>query len=252
MKKTMCIIIGLFFAIAARAQVCCTAGNEEACCAAKGKKWCADDGTCRKKCLSEMCPPGYEFDMQIMTCKKTVDLCAGISCTGCETCNATTGQCELPSDCVCIDGSCHTCEDGSVPYAESTYDDGTPKTGGCCQVEVTPIQMSATENVRNGGLVNACISNLELAACTSYDEEGRCLSYTSIGDACVPYVRSTYADGTPKTGDYCCELHIYELGTPDGGYVRGCGGDESCCTAYGEGGVCTQISQAYMECHPNK
>ena len=108
MKKALSIIIALFWAISAEAQVCCQAGNEAACCATKGKKWCADEGACRTKCLSEMCPPGYAFDMEIMTCKKVTqepetesegeitefDLCAGVVCTGCNACNPENGQCE--------------------------------------------------------------------------------------------------------------------------------------------------------------
>ena len=50
--------------------LCCTLGEETACCATIGRKWCPKEGECRTKCLDELCPDGYIFDTSLMKCKK--------------------------------------------------------------------------------------------------------------------------------------------------------------------------------------
>jgi len=46
MKKAFAIIIGLFFAVAAQAHICCTPGNEASCCASFGKNFHPDTISC--------------------------------------------------------------------------------------------------------------------------------------------------------------------------------------------------------------
>ena len=55
MRKVLIFFL-MLTAFSARADMCCTSGNESACCAAGGKKYCTDEGTgtCRTKCLSEI------------------------------------------------------------------------------------------------------------------------------------------------------------------------------------------------------
>ena len=69
MKKYL-ILLGLLVCFSAQADVCCTEGNEAACCQAQGKKYCADEGACRTKCLNELCPEGYTYSTTLLKCEK--------------------------------------------------------------------------------------------------------------------------------------------------------------------------------------
>ena len=73
MKKYLSLIVLsiLYAGICLGAELlCCTLGEEAACCATIGRKWCPKEGECRTKCLDELCPKGYVFDASLMKCKK--------------------------------------------------------------------------------------------------------------------------------------------------------------------------------------
>ena len=69
MKKYL-ILLGALVCFSAQADVCCTAGSEQACCQSQGgKKYCANDHSCRTKCTNELCPEGYTYSYDSATGK---------------------------------------------------------------------------------------------------------------------------------------------------------------------------------------
>ena len=80
-----------------------------------------------------------------------------------------------------------------MSYVSHTYDDKTPKTGGCCddRYAVVPVKISTTENASDGGIVNYCLSSTGTVYCSSYDADGKCASATtSLVKDCKPYRKS--------------------------------------------------------------
>ena len=70
MKKYLFLLCALgCFSAQAATEFCCAAGNEAACCAERGKKFCSDDNSCRTKCLNEICPAGYRYNTTLLKCE---------------------------------------------------------------------------------------------------------------------------------------------------------------------------------------
>ena len=89
------------------------------CVCENNKIWSAEDNSC-VGCLSDSdCADGKECNNRECV---NIDLCAGVNCTGGQSCNAETGQCECPSGEVFYENQCQApnCTNGEVTCSGST------------------------------------------------------------------------------------------------------------------------------------
>ena len=89
------------------------------CICENNKIWSAEDNSC-VGCLSDSdCTDGKECNNRECV---NIDLCAGVNCTGGQSCNADTGQCECPSGEVFYENQCQApnCTNGEVTCSGST------------------------------------------------------------------------------------------------------------------------------------
>ncbi|MBO7332110.1 MAG: hypothetical protein J6U64_00405, partial [Alphaproteobacteria bacterium] len=166
-----------------------------------------------------------------------------------------------------------------TPYVSAYYENGNPKSGGCC--DISSKKLTAFD-APNGGKVGVCHDSSRTAYCYSYDENGKCTYAASSPSACTPYVSEyyengkpksgrcgtvgctpyvgkTYDDGTPKTGSCCASGSTVQAVTidgttkvPNGGYVNWCvnSGYTAYCATYDENGKCSGVYTSSSACTP--